>query len=79
MIVLPELSFTGASFYSKEDIMPYTYEAGKGYIFEWCVKWALKLKCLVFVGYPERAGEDVYNSMLVVSEEGVLLRNYRKH
>jgi hypothetical protein len=42
-------------------------EAGKGIIFEYSSKLAKRLKSLVFVGYAERDGYDIYNSMMIIS------------
>lgn len=78
MIVLPELCFSGATFFTKSDIFPYTFESTKGTVYEWAVSQAQRLKSVILLGYAERAGIDFFNSMLIVSEKGELIKNYRK-
>eukprot|EP00347_Sterkiella_histriomuscorum_P011875 403370766 len=81
LIVLPESSFTQGSYKNVKDALQYAQEPEKSIYFEWAQKTALRLKSIVVYGYPEQEPTKniVYNSMGVVSEKGVLLKNYRKH
>lgn len=78
---MPELSFTTGTFGSVYEALIYAQLCGKGTYFDWMARTAKRLKCLVFAGYPEKdpCHDKVYNSMMVVSENGELLKNYRKH
>ncbi|CDW84003.1 carbon-nitrogen family protein [Stylonychia lemnae] len=78
VLLLPELSFVGSSFYGYYDILPFAEQQGNGKSYHWCVEVSKKLKCIVIIGYPEICGDILYNSMLVVSESGQILKNYRK-
>ncbi|EAL91797.1 hypothetical protein KXW98_007530 [Aspergillus fumigatus] len=89
LLVLPELALTGYNFPSLEAIRPYLEPAGKGVSAAWARETATRLRCKVCVGYPEievtadeessaQPQEKYYNSLLVVSEEGEVLVNYRK-
>eukprot|EP00347_Sterkiella_histriomuscorum_P020943 403335859 len=80
VLILPELSFQGGYFSDVNDVLPYSEVQGKGKIFQWCTITAQRLKCIVVVGYSEITDANIiYNSMYVVSDQGVLLQNYRKH
>lgn len=79
----------GYNFPSLEAIRPYLEPAGKGVSAAWARETATRLRCKVCVGYPEievtadeessaQPQEKYYNSLLVVSEEGEVLVNYRK-
>ncbi|KAI0913270.1 carbon-nitrogen hydrolase [Ustulina deusta] len=87
LLVLPELAFTGYNFKSLQEISPFLEPRGSGISALWARTVALKLNCIVTVGYPEK--EDVkpkwptspeyYNSVIVVNAEGETVANYRKN
>lgn len=79
MIVLPEMAFTGYVFSSYEDVYPYTEEKGNGITYEWCSRIAKMYGVYVFCGFPERAGNKLYNSMMCVGIDGTLVHIYCKH
>jgi len=71
LILLPELSFCGSTFLSKEDVTPFAEFQGKGSAYQWGVTQAKRLKCVVVIGYPELSEDgNIYNSMLMISESG---------
>ncbi|GFF33961.1 protein N-terminal amidase [Aspergillus lentulus] len=89
LLVLPELALTGYNFPSLEAIRPFLEPAGKGVSAAWARETAARLRCKVCVGYPEievaadgessaQPQEKYYNSLVVVSEEGEVVVNYRK-
>ncbi|KAB5563163.1 carbon-nitrogen hydrolase [Coniochaeta sp. 2T2.1] len=83
LLVLPELAFSGYNFKSRDEITPFVEPSGSGISSLWARTTALKYDCVVAVGYPERvpkesAGEDFYNSLVVVNGDGETVANYRK-
>ncbi|KAI1284691.1 carbon-nitrogen hydrolase [Xylaria sp. FL0933] len=86
LLVLPELAFAGYNFKSLQEISPFLEPRGSGISALWARTVALKLDCVVTVGYPEK--EDVkhkwptspeyYNSVLVVNPDGETIAHYRK-
>ncbi|KAI0805916.1 carbon-nitrogen hydrolase [Xylaria sp. FL0064] len=86
LLVLPELAFAGYNFKSLQEISPFLEPRGSGISALWARTAALKLDCVVTVGYPEK--EDVkhkwptspeyYNSVLVVNPDGETIAHYRK-
>jgi len=72
------MAFTGYVFKSKADVARVAEVAGQGQTFRWCQRQAHRLHCLVTCGYVEKEGVLLYNSMLVVSPDGELVRNPRK-
>ncbi|KAB5575665.1 carbon-nitrogen hydrolase [Coniochaeta sp. 2T2.1] len=83
LLVLPELAFSGYNFKSRDEITPFVEPSGSGISSLWARTTALKYDCIVAVGYPERvrkesAGEDFYNSLVVVNGDGETVANYRK-
>ncbi|KAE9194779.1 hypothetical protein PF004_g20626 [Phytophthora fragariae] len=78
VLMLSEMAFTGYVFQSKEEVAQVAEVAGQGPTFRWCQRQARRLHCMVTCGYVEKAGELLYNSMLVVSPDGELVLNPRK-
>ncbi|KAI0434756.1 carbon-nitrogen hydrolase [Xylaria sp. FL1042] len=86
LLVLPELAFAGYNFKSLQEISPFLEPRGSGISALWARTAALKLNCVVTVGYPEK--EDVklkwptspeyYNSVLAVNADGETIAHYRK-
>ncbi|DAZ93920.1 TPA: hypothetical protein N0F65_010122 [Lagenidium giganteum] len=79
LLMLSEMAFTGYVFKTRAEVEPLAEVAGAGPTFEWCRHHARRLKCLVTCGYVEKAGGDLYNAMMVVSPDGDLVCNPRKH
>jgi protein N-terminal amidase len=84
VILFPEMAFTGYSFQSVEDALPFCEEAGRGPVFEFMKELAKKTKAYIMCGYPEKqvavfSRESLYNSLMVIDRKGNLLHNYRKH
>ncbi|KAJ8131047.1 hypothetical protein O1611_g2578 [Lasiodiplodia mahajangana] len=86
LLVLPELAFTGYNFKSLREISPFLEPKGSGISALWARTVALKLNCLVTVGYPEKVdikpkwptSPEYYNSVIVVNSDGETIANYRK-
>ncbi|KAI1429604.1 carbon-nitrogen hydrolase [Xylaria sp. FL1777] len=87
LLVLPELAFAGYNFKSLQEISPFLEPRGSGISALWARTIALRLNCVVTVGYPEK--EDVnpkwptspeyYNSVIVMNADGEAIANYRKN
>jgi protein N-terminal amidase len=82
LLILPELAFTGYNHKSYADIEPYLEPKSTGPSTLWAEKTARNLKCVVAVGYPERAtlatGPQAYNSLVFVSRTGEFIAHTRK-
>ncbi|KAJ2987627.1 hypothetical protein NUW58_g4398 [Xylaria curta] len=86
LLVLPELAFTGYNFKSLQEISPFLEPKGSGISALWARTVALKLNCVVTVGYPEKVdikpkwptSPEYYNSVIVVNRDGETIANYRK-
>ncbi|KAI1198487.1 hypothetical protein F5X97DRAFT_299299 [Nemania serpens] len=86
LLVLPELAFTGYNFKSLREISPFLEPQGSGISALWARTVALKLNCIVTVGYPEKVdvkpkwptSPEYYNSVIVVNGDGETKANYRK-
>ena len=76
LLVLPELSTTGYSFNSREEIIPFAEEI-PGYTSNRILKIASYKKMLIVYGFIEKEGDRLYNSSLLVSPEGIVGK-YRK-
>lgn len=83
VLLFPEMVFSGYHFKDVEDIEPFLEESGKGPTFTFCSNYAKLLNCYVICGYPEIDSpgptRKLYNSAYVISRDGSLLLNYRKH
>ncbi|KAA1108296.1 Carbon-nitrogen hydrolase [Puccinia graminis f. sp. tritici] len=81
LLMLPEMAFTGYSFTSFEDVVPFA-ESEDGISITWAKKTAQKLNCHVMLGFPQRiqrAGvRQVYNALGIVSNQGELIKVYHK-
>ncbi|KAI0443576.1 carbon-nitrogen hydrolase [Xylaria telfairii] len=86
LLVLPELAFTGYNFKSLHQINPFLESQGSGISALWARTVALKLNCIVTVGYPEKVdvklkwptSPEYYNSVIVVNSDGETIANVRK-
>jgi protein N-terminal amidase len=76
----------GYNFKSLQDINPFLEPKGSGISALWARTVALKLNCVVTVGYAEKVdikakwptSPEYYNSVIVVSGDGETIANYRK-
>jgi len=87
ILCLPEMALSGYMFDNKLPITDYLEDPQTGITFQLCSHLAIRYKCYVFAGYPERldpSKEDAKphqqgaNSVHVVKPDGTLLMNYRK-
>ena len=70
ILLLPEMAFAGYRFDSPDEIEPYL-EQRSGPTCEWAKATALRLDCVVCVGFAERTmPEHRFNSQLTVSSTG---------
>ena len=77
LIVLPEMCATGYIFTDSKDVFPLCEEA-EGETFKFFSGICAKHKCFMAYGFPEKSGENLYNSQNLISPEGSLLATYRK-
>ncbi|WNZ13053.1 carbon-nitrogen hydrolase family protein [Streptomyces sp. 11x1] len=75
LVVTPEMFLTG---YAIGDDIARLAEAADGDSADAVAEIAGRHGVAIVYGYPERAGEAVFNSAQLVSAEGVRLANYRK-
>jgi predicted amidohydrolase len=76
LLVLPELFASGYWFSSREEVESVAEDV-KGATMERVRGWARELDCAIVGGWPERSGDTIYNSALLVSPESDLV-HYRK-
>ncbi|KAI0966630.1 carbon-nitrogen hydrolase [Xylaria arbuscula] len=77
---------SGYNFKSLQEISPFLEPQGSGISALWARTVALRLNCVVTVGYAEKEDEDskwptspeYYNSVIVVNTDGEPITNYRK-
>ncbi|KAI7897538.1 carbon-nitrogen hydrolase, partial [Cokeromyces recurvatus] len=81
ILILPEMAFTGYVFNSIEEIMPYLEDSEKGPTVKWAKEQetiAIRLKCFVIVGYPQKKDQFNYNSICCVNSNGEVILTYQK-
>lgn len=78
IIVFPEMALTGYNFKSENDIKPYLSKFGEGNTYKFAKKVSEKFKCHTVIGYPEIYNNKIFNSAMVVNENGDFIFNYRK-
>lgn len=71
LIVLPELFTSGYFFRSPEDLASVAEPIDGGYTTERMREWAAMTSATLVAGLPERDGDAIYNSAVVVSPDGV--------
>lgn len=76
LICFPELSYTG--YFVKRDKLEKLAEPWDGSFAMRLCKCAKKNHIHIIAGYAEREQADIYNSCLIVSDEGQLIGNVRK-
>ncbi len=77
LVVLPEMALTGYLFDSVEAAMQVA-EAPDGPTYQALAPYAKKGNCYLVAGFPEKDGDDVFNSALVIDPRGKLEFVYRK-
>ncbi len=78
LIVLPELANSGYLFQAPEDLLPYAEtREGEGQFISALIEMAGETGGVIVSGYTELHKNNLYNSAVAVSENGVLA-NYRK-
>ncbi len=77
LVVLPELALTGYLFSSRDQILPLT-EPSDGPTAQLLAPVARRLGAFVVCGFPEREGQTLYNSALVVGPDGAVDSVVRK-
>ena len=78
IVLFTEMALTGYFFDSKKDIEPYTSYCDKGETFDFCSNISKKLKCYTFLGFPEKEGDNFYNSLMITDRDGKLIKSYHK-
>ncbi|KAI9049210.1 hypothetical protein LZ554_007057 [Drepanopeziza brunnea f. sp. 'monogermtubi'] len=86
LLVLPEMAFSGYNFRSLQHITPFLEPTAAGITSLWARTTALRYKCIVAAGYPEKvdiskrwpADPEYYNSVIMVGLDGETITNYRK-
>ncbi len=77
LLVLPELAFSGYQFVSQAEVLDVSEQVPDGPTTQACLELARRHQMHVVVGLPERAGQQCYNSAIVVGPSG-FLGCYRK-
>jgi len=75
LIVFPEMWLTGYNI--KEDIHRLAIPLSSPIISQ-TADIAKRLNMGIVYGYPEREGDNVYNSAIIINEKGQIVLNYRK-
>lgn len=75
LMVCPELFISG--YFVNDEIKASTQEM-QGAFSEAIASLAQQHECAIVYGYPERQGEQVFNSALCIGKNGALLGNHRK-
>jgi predicted amidohydrolase len=77
LYVLPELFASGYNFSNTSEVQQLAEPSGSGETFETLKKLAQKKRCGIVYGFPEHAGNDLYNSAALINPDG-LAGLYRK-
>lgn len=81
LIVLPEMALTGYNFKSPEHVQPFLETLGTGKSYEFAKMVSQRWNCMTLLGYPEKYEKDefkIYNSAMLIDQNGKILKNYRK-
>ena len=70
IMVLPELFATGYAFASRDDVAPFAEDAQQGPTITLLKELARTKNMHIFGGFPEKAGDKIYNSSILVSPKG---------
>lgn len=77
LVVLPEMAATGYLFATADDARAVA-EPARGPLFEALRAVASARGCWIVAGFPEAAGDQLFNSALVIDDAGQLAFTYRK-
>ncbi|OGC89510.1 MAG: hypothetical protein A2W25_16825 [candidate division Zixibacteria bacterium RBG_16_53_22] len=77
LYVLPELCFSGYTFISKEEAFSLSEPADDGFAINEMKSISAELEAAIVFGFPERSGDDLFNSCALIRPDGSL-RIYRK-
>jgi len=77
LVVLPEMAVTGYVFPDRESVWAVAEEAD-GPTLGAIAEVARRRACWIVAGFPERAGDKIFNSALVVNPAGERVFTYRK-
>jgi protein N-terminal amidase len=75
LVILPEMSFTGYCFTSKQEIKPFIDNRA----LEWASEIAINFSSFVQVGFPRQLDDKFYNSTGLVDRTGKITAIYDKH
>ena len=77
VIVCPEMATCGYVWPDAETLRPFAEES-TGPTYQMLASEAKEAKAWIVCGFPERAGESLYNSAMVIAPDGALQAVYRK-
>ncbi len=77
LFVLPELCFSGYTFTSKEETLGFSESAKDGFTLNRIKDFSAKKNAGIIYGFPEKDGENLYNSCSFISPDGDT-HTYRK-
>ncbi len=77
LLVCPEMATTGYVWPDADSLRPHA-EPAEGSTFATLAPIAREHRMWIVCGYPERDGEALYNSALVIAPDGSLVTSYRK-
>lgn len=75
--VLPELFATGYQFLSADEVWELAERVPCGLTTQSLIRWCSENSCFIVAGLPEIDGNEVFNSSVLVGQDGFLAR-YRK-
>lgn len=77
LVVLPEMAFTGYQFVSQEEVASLAEGVPNGETCVALVELAIRNRCFIVCGLPEKANGKFYNTAILVGPEG-FIGKYRK-
>jgi len=77
LVVFPELATSGYVFASKEEVQKVAEDAQTGATARYFRRLAKQHNCSLVVGFPEKSGDKIFNSSMLVNPDGQIFI-YRK-
>jgi len=77
LYVLPELCFSGYTFVSKDEALSLSELADNGFTINEIKRLSTELDAAIVFGFPERSGEDLFNSCALIKPDSPI-HIYRK-
>ncbi|MGQ9702346.1 MAG: nitrilase-related carbon-nitrogen hydrolase [bacterium] len=77
LIVLPELFNTGYLFLNKDELSRLSEPLNDGVTYDFILNQCKKKKCAIAYGFAEKAHDKIYNSVILMSPDGII-GHYRK-